>query len=219
MRLAVLAILILLPEAAAAEITGKPRVIDGNTIEIAGQRIRLHGIDAPESAQTCLADNRRWRCGRNATLALAGMIGTNWVTCRERGRDPYGRIAAVCHLAGARGADVGAMMVAAGWALADRRIASDYVSQEARARRARSGVWRGDFIRPWQWRRGFRLSVRDTDPGACRIKGDIGRRGVRVYHVPGARFYDRTKIDRGTGERWFCTESEARAAGWRRSRR
>ena len=135
MRLAVLAILIVLPEAAAAEITGKPRVIDGNTIEIAGQRIRLHGIDAPESAQDCLADTRRWPCGRNATLALAGMIGTNWVTCREHVRDRYGRIAAVCHLAGARGADVGAMMVAAGWALADRRIASDYVSQEARARR------------------------------------------------------------------------------------
>ena len=219
MRFTVLAILILMPVPVSAEITGKPRVIDGNTIEIAGQRIRLHGIDAPESAQTCVAGNQRWSCGRNATLALSGMIGTNWVTCRERGRDRCCGIVAVCHLAGARGPDVGAMMVAAGWALADRRVATDYVNEETGARRGRNGVWRGDFIRPRDWRRGIRLSASGTEPGACRIKGDIGRRGVRVYHVPGGRFYDRTRIDPGNGERWFCTETEARAAGWRRSRR
>ena len=68
---------------ALAEITGKPRIIDGDTIENGGERIRLHGIDAPEAGQLCTADGRRWACGQNATLALSQMIGTNWV------RPPY----------------------------------------------------------------------------------------------------------------------------------
>ena len=150
---------------------------------------------------------------------MAGIIGTNWETCRERGKDPAGRIAAVCTIAGPQGPDVAAMMVGAGWALANRRVASDYVTDEARARRGRKGVWRGDFIRPWDWRRGIRLSVNDDKPGACLIKGDIARRNTRVYHVPGGRHYARTRIDPAHGERWFCSETEARAAGWQRSRR
>ncbi len=219
MPFAVLIILILLPFTVSAEITGKPRIIDGDTIEIAGRRIRLYGIDAPESAQTCVADNKRWPCGTNATLALSGMISTNWVSCRERDIDRYGRIVAVCHLAGPQGPDVNAMMVAEGWALAYRRFSTDYVTAEAGAQRARKGLWRGDFIRPWDWRRGKRLSANDNQPGACVIKGNIGRRGTRIYHVPGGQYYARTRIDPSKGERWFCSESEARGAGWRRSRR
>ena len=92
MRFAVLAIL--LPVSVSAEITGKPRIVDGDTIEITGQRIRLHGIDAPETAQTCVADNKKWPCGRNATLALSSIISTNWVVCRKRDKDRYGRVVA-----------------------------------------------------------------------------------------------------------------------------
>ena len=152
MRLAVFVVLILLSVTVSAEITGKPRIIDGDTIEIAGQRIRLHGIDAPESNQTCVADDKRWPCGTNATLALSGMIGTNWVTCRERDIDRYGRIVAVCNLAGPQGPDVNAMMVSQGWALAYRRYSTDYVEAEAGAQKARRGVWRGAFQMPWDWR-------------------------------------------------------------------
>ena len=184
MPFAVLVILSLLPVTVFADITGKPRIIDGDTIEIAGQRIRLYGIDAPESNQTCVADDKRWPCGTNATLALSGMISTNWVSCRERDRDQYGRIVAVCHLAGAEGPDVNAMMVSEGWALAYRRFSTDYVEEETGAQRARKGVWRGDFIRPWDWRKGLRLSALGNQPGACLIKGNIGRSGARIYHVP-----------------------------------
>ena len=137
MRFAVLAILILLPATVSAEITGKPRIIDGDAIEIAGQHIRLPGIDAPESDQTCVAANKPRPCGRNATLALSSIIGTNWVGCREIDKDQYGRIVAVCNIAGPQGPDVGAKMASQGWALAYRRFSTKYVKYEARAKTAR----------------------------------------------------------------------------------
>ena len=71
---------------------------------------------------------------------------------------------------------------------------------------------------PWEWRRGKRLDAVAADGRkGCRIKGNIGRGGKRIYHVPGGRWYDQTKIDRSKGERWFCSEGEAQDAGWRRS--
>ncbi len=131
------------------------------------------------------------------------------------------RILAVCHIAGRQGTDVNAMMVAEGWALAYRRFSSDYVKFENGARKSRRGVWRGTFVPPWDWRRGVRLPANDNQlqPRACNIKGNIGRGGARIYHVPGGQYYGRTRIDPKRGERWFCTEAEARSAGWRRSRR
>lgn len=62
------------------------------------------------------------------------------------------------------------------------------------------------------------LSLLWEGPQRCRIKGNISLSGERIYHVPGGRWYDRTRIDTLKGERWFCSEDEARAAGWRKSR-
>lgn len=203
----------------ARALTGRARAIDGDTLELGRARIRLHGIDAPESAQRCRAQGRLWACGREAKRALARLIGRNQVTCEERDRDRYGRIVAVCTTAGQ---DLNAWMVAQGWALADRRYSRAYVWTERRARAAKHGVWRGEIVPPWEWRRGKRLAgaqaVRPKSTGRCNIKGNIGRSGKRIYHVPGGRYYDGTRIDTSRGERWFCTESEARTAGWRRSR-
>ena len=101
-----------------ATLSGSARVIDGDTLEICGMRIRLHGIDAPESAQRCRAAGRTWPCGREATRALSGRIAGRMVVCEERDRDRYGRSVAVCRAAGE---DVNAWMVAAGWAFAYRK--------------------------------------------------------------------------------------------------
>ena len=69
-RVVLAALLLLVPSVAGTDITGKPRVIDGDTFEIAGERIRLHGIDAPETQQTCKDnDGKEWRCGQDATFA------------------------------------------------------------------------------------------------------------------------------------------------------
>jgi len=204
------------PRAGQAEITGRATVIDGDTIEIHGERIRLDAIDAPESGQTCRRDGEIWRCGQKAALALAEKIGQSTVRCEDRGRGRYGRIIAICF---ARGEDLNAWLVAQGWALAYRRYSTEYVSQEEAARAAGLNIWRGEFVAPWEWRRGKRFASEPHPPPMdCPIKGNISSKGERIYHVPGGRWYDRTRIDSSKGERWFCTEEEALAAGWRRAR-
>ncbi len=149
-RAALVAVVALLAFPAHAEIVGKARVIDGDTLEIAGQRIRLHGIDAPESEQTCWAGATEWACGREATFALAYETGMHWVTCRAKGGGGGGGAAYVCTV-GHR--DLGARMVGAGWALAVGGDAAAYAGEETAARSARRGIWRGEFVPPWEWRK------------------------------------------------------------------
>ena len=214
--------------ATLADVAGPATVVDGDTLEIAGERIRLHGIDAPETDQTCERDGVTWLCGAAASGKLRELVRGREVRCREHGRDTYGRIIASCS---AGGVDVEAAMVLAGLALAYRRYSTAYVGQEATAQARRVGIWSGRFVEPWQWRQGERLTTaaaNDNRPPtvrtgpaqapACAIKGNISRNG-RIYHVPGGQYYDRTRIDTSKGERWFCSEAEAQAAGWRRSKR
>lgn len=217
-----LALTITLPAAAQTpQIVGKARVIDANSIDIAGQRIGLFGIDAPDAKQTCLAAGRRYDCGRNAGFALSQIVGRHWVYCHEKGRDGNGAILAVCNLAGEAGPENNATMVDTGWALADRNVPNThYPRLEEKARQAKAGLWQGLFVAPWEWRRGKRLSpapaaapARGTAP--CLIKGSIDRDGAPVYHLAGSPSYDGTQIDLRAGERWFCSAVQAEAAGWR----
>ncbi|MEX1204759.1 MAG: thermonuclease family protein [Dongiaceae bacterium] len=205
-----------------SSLVGRASVIDGDTIEIHGQRIRFHGIDAPESSQTCRDGNgREYRCGQRATSALADKIGHKTVECEQRDVDHYKRIVAVCRQGGE---DLNAWMVVEGWAMAYRQFSTDYIGQERYARTARRGIWAGAFAEPAEWRSGSDREPRpdqanDTASGQCRIKGNFSSTGERIYHVPGGQYYERTRINPANGERYFCTEDEARAAGWRRSKR
>ena len=213
------------PAAAQDVLAGPARVLDGDTVEIQGQRVRLHGIDAPESAQTCMDGAvRPYRCGEVATKALAALIGRGPVACRVLNRDRYGRLIAVCYR---NQVDLNASMVATGHALAYRQYGTSYAGHENAARARRLGLWQGRFDAPWDWRRsqggGSRSSSsRPAAPsprGDCAIKGNVSSSGARIYHVPGQQHHERTRISEAKGERWFCSEAEARAAGWRRSRR
>jgi endonuclease YncB( thermonuclease family) len=136
----------------SASLTGRVHVIDGDTLALGGRRIRIHGVDAPESDQTCEdADGARYACGRRAAGALRRAIGGQAVSCNERGRDRYGRIIAVCY---AGGEDLGAVLVRQGWAVAYTRYSFAYLLTETRARVAGRGMWSGTFTRPEDWRHG-----------------------------------------------------------------
>ncbi len=146
---------------AAAErprIVGRARVLDGDTVEVAGERIRLIGIDAPEEGQHCAAAGRAWPCGDEATAYLAGLAGGREVACEVYGRDRWQRALAVCWLGNL---DLNGEMVRQGWALpwypsSGAVLGPDYDGLQAQARQAHAGMWRGEFVEPWLWRQGER---------------------------------------------------------------
>ncbi|MDT8858241.1 thermonuclease family protein [Paracoccaceae bacterium Fryx2] len=155
LRLAlILCLLFLSVPVTAQTIKGVASVTDGDSLEIRGMRIRLHGIDAPESRQLCTRPSgQSWRCGQQAALALSDRIGRRSVGCVARDTDRYGRTIAVCSQ---NGVDLNGWMVAEGWAVAYQQYSQDYVLIEAEARRTVRNIWSGAFVMPWDWRRGAR---------------------------------------------------------------
>jgi endonuclease YncB( thermonuclease family) len=139
--------------ALTAEISGKAMVVDGDTIDVGEARIRIHGIDAPESKQVCETAQGPWFCGKSAADALVGKVNAQIVVCENLGRDRYKRILGRCWI---EGHDLGAWMVSSGLALAFRRYSLDYVGEEKSAKDAKRGIWASEFLEPWEWRKAFR---------------------------------------------------------------
>ncbi len=205
-------------------VSGTATVSDGDTLRIGSVKVRLFGIDAPELAQVCGG----WACGTAAAARLAELAAAGPATCTPRDIDRYGRLVATCTVAGI---DLGGQLVAEGLARAYVRYGDDYALAEAAARGAGAGLWRGEAEAPWDYRADRaleRVAVRPRpetaaeteaeaggENGDCRIKGNLSSGGQRIYHLPGTRAYARTRIDTARGERWFCDEAEARAAGFR----
>jgi endonuclease YncB( thermonuclease family) len=206
----------------AADITGVPRIVDGDTVQIDATKIRLSGIDAPETDQVCLDPaGEKWACGVTARDELMEHAGGKVWTCHISGTDRYGRSLAACEVAGE---DVQQWMVRSGWALSFVRYSHVYDRDEAIARDTRSGLWAGAFIAPWYWRHRNKATVilgaasvpinaqtillsaasaaAAPDPD-CTIKANISRTGC-IYHQQGDRWYAKMNMDLSMGKRWFC---------------
>jgi Staphylococcal nuclease homologue len=173
-----------------------------------------------------------WTCGLAALDRLSSHVAGRAISCTSRGEDGYGRTLAVCS-AGAE--NLNAWMVHEGWALAYVRYSREYVGDEAAARDGRKGMWAGAFIAPWNRRHRDKgtiilgaLSVpvaaqaKSLAPASsaaapspqCIIKGNVNRQGERIYHMPGQLAYAHINME-DRRKRWFCSEYDAQAAGWR----
>lgn len=209
-----------LPVSAPAEVlpgsdqslAGAARVIDGDTIEIGAVRIRLEGIDAPETDQNCTRKGGgTWRCGIEASLELARMSRGNIVRCERRGLDKYGRTLAVCFVGAL---DINAELVRRGLAWAFVRYSTTYATVEAEARVRAIGIWQAETRTAWDHRAERWSHAEAGAPEGCAIKGNVTRHG-RIYHMPWSPWYQKVRIEAVKGERWFCSEADAVAAGWR----
>ena len=148
------------PAAKGEAITGTASVIDADTLDIHSQRIRLVGVDAPESKQKCLDPSGvLYRCGAEAANALSDWINRNPVTCVSEGHDRYNRTLGKCSV---RGDSVQNWLVSTGHAVAYRAYSKEFVPAEDAARTAQTGIWSGEFVMPWDWRKGVRLAIEDA---------------------------------------------------------
>src|ERR1700733_323808 len=231
--------LVLLPAmAAAADITGVPKIHDGDQIVIGSSRIRLRGIDAPSVDQLCLNNaGERWTCGVAARDELMHHTDKKSWTCHIERTDRRGRNVAKCEV---DGEDIQKWMVGSGWALASVRFTHDYEADEKAAREAKAGMWQGAFIAPWDWRVRNKKTVilgaakppanahaillaSASGPVApspeCTIKGNVNGAGECIYHTPKSRWYAQIKMQVAKGTRWFCSVEDAEAAGCRETKR
>jgi endonuclease YncB( thermonuclease family) len=219
---------IILPALAhAADISGVPKIHEGDQVTIGSSKIRLSGVDAPSVDQLCLdTKGERWTCGVAARDELIKHADNKSWTCHVARVDRRGRSVAHCEVDGE--------------ALSYVRVSHDYDSDEKAAREAKAGMWQGAFIAPWDWRvrnkKTVILGAAKAPPNAnaillasasgsvapspdCMIKGNVNGSGECIYHTPKSRWYAQIKMQIAKGTRWFCSTEDAEAAGCRETRR
>lgn len=212
----------------AQVISGQALALDGDTLELTGQRLRLVESDAPELRQTCQRDGAEWACGAQAKDQLATLIAGQDVICEGRRPAPDNALLATCRVGDVYLAEA---MVAAGLAVVTPEGEATLAQLQERVKQHRLGIWTGDFDSPDVWRKAnpkaglppVRAAAARSESGrrkvyrnafGCAIKGnDSYRQGELIYYLPGMKYYDGTRP-----EALFCTEEEAQAAGFRRSR-
>mgnify|MGYP001098927974 CR=1 FL=1 len=159
----------------AQTVSGPAETIDGDTLSLTGIRVRLQGIDAPESKQTCEREAAQWSCGQEARETLAALVGSGSISCTGQKNDRWGRLLARCR----SGSVVAKPPPDVARPAPAKTVSEDY---------------------------------RDTSE-RCAIKGNHSRKGELIYHLPGQTYYNQTRP-----EAMFCSEAEARAAGYRKSK-
>ena len=203
-------------ELAADGLTGRATALAGDVLRISGTVVRLKGIEAPENQQSCLKSNgRRWSCGTAALDGLSRLVRAKTVTCETSGTDEQGRPLATC---ATTSFDVASEMVRRGYAFAATGFFHSFGSEEELAKTQKVGLWQGEAERPSQWRQRRWEEAKKSSPDGCPIKGYVRSSG-RMYAMPWSQDYANGKVRTVKGERWFCSEDDARAAGFKLSSR
>ena len=201
-----------LPFRSAKAIEGRASVLGADTLRVGTTVIKLADIEAPEKDQRCLrAGNRRWRCGEAALAALGRLANGRTLKCDVRGTDTSGVATAICF---DKETDINAALVKGGHVFALTGLMSRYGSLEAEARNAKSGLWAGEAERPAVYRARMWEEAKKRAPDGCPIKGHVTG-SSRGYVMPWAADYDRVRVNTQRGGRWFCSEEDAVAAGWK----
>ena len=200
-------------ESADGVVSGRANAISGDAIRIGGTLIRLAGIDAPPAAQPCTkANGRKWACAASATGVLARMIRGRKVSCELQGSVAGdGHNIAHCRVGDA---DIAATLVRKGAVFAADTLGNPYAGEEDAARAEKLGLWQGNAERPEAWRAKIWDEAKRAAPDGCPIKGLVRSEG-RIYAMPWSDGYGARALKPAKGERWFCSEDEARAAGFR----
>jgi endonuclease YncB( thermonuclease family) len=189
--------------------------VGSDSVRIGGTTVRLSGIDVPESEQRCGKAGRSWRCSAAAEAALARMVGTRKVSCTLAGSDEGGRPLGSCSV-GQK--DLAAELVREGHVFADGSVLARYAGAEREARTAKAGMWSGDVERPAAYRSKLWEEAKRRAPEGCPIKGQVSGT-ARVYVLPWSPDYERMRVQKARGERWFCSEQEAVSAGFKAAQR
>jgi endonuclease YncB( thermonuclease family) len=201
---------------ATATLAGRASAISGDVLRVDGQLVRLAGIETPELKQPCFKSNgRHWNCAASAKAALDKIVRGNSVNCARSGQDDEGRIVATCRI---DDADIAENLVRGGHVFAASGMFASYGSAESEARSATIGVWQGETARPGEWRDQIWQEAKKTSPEGCPIKGYV-RASSRLYAMPWSAGYDGARVRTVRGDRWFCSEDEARSAGFKLANR
>jgi endonuclease YncB( thermonuclease family) len=196
---------------AAPALQGAAYAEGGDRLRVADTMVRLAGIEAPEAGQQCGKGGKSWRCGAAAESALARLVNGRRVSCSISGSDDAGRALGRCTVGGK---DVGAQLVRQGHVFAEGGLLPRYGSEEREARAAKAGLWSGDAERPADWRAKIWEDAKGRSPEGCPIKGQVAG-SARFYVLPWSPDYERARVQKTRGERWFCSEREAVTAGFK----
>jgi endonuclease YncB( thermonuclease family) len=199
---------------APASVSGRASAVTGSLIRVNGDLVELRGIEAPQPKHPCLkANGRRWSCGTSAMNALNRLVRSETVTCDISGKSSSGVPIGTCRV-GDR--DIGAELVRGGHVFAVSGLFAAYTTDEAKAQDAKLGIWQGETVRPEEWRNRAWEDAKRSAPDGCPIKGVVRASG-RVYQMPWSSDYASAKVREVKGERWFCSEDDAKAAGFKLS--
>jgi endonuclease YncB( thermonuclease family) len=206
-----------LPSLGGKTIEGRASAVGGDVLKVGNTLVRLSGIEVPMAGQRCTGPGKRtWRCAEAASEGLAKAVRGRVVRCDVRGTDEAGRVLGRC-TAGSE--DIAERLVREGSVFAAGSLFARYGSAESEARAQKAGLWRSSEVeRPADYRAKLWETARKAAPEGCPIKGQVTSER-RTYVLPWSPDYDRVKVRTTRGERWFCSESEAAAAGFKLAER